>query len=69
MGETSLGSSNMEKDLDVLVDHNLNVCDVAPKKANVLLGWISRGIKSKSKILIPLYTALDTSGLKYCTQF
>lgn len=47
MEDSILGSSNSEKDLGVMVDNHLNMssrCDTVVKRANVILGWVNRGI-------------------------
>ena len=52
MGETLLGNSVCERDLGVRVDCKLNMssqCDLVTKKANSLLGCISKAIASKSR--------------------
>lgn len=60
-------------DLGVMVDNELNMiskCDTVVKKANVILGYISRGISRRSKeVLLPVYTALVSLLLEYCVHF
>ncbi|CAM5079111.1 unnamed protein product [Eretmochelys imbricata] len=62
-----------KKDLGVLVDHRMTMsrqCDMAVKKANVVLECIRRGNSSRDKeVLIPLYKALVRLHLEYCVQF
>ena len=69
MGDTWLSNTTSEKDLGIVIDHNLCMsqqCDVATKKANAILGSINRSIVSKShKVLVPLYSALVRPQLEY----
>ncbi|CAM5091879.1 unnamed protein product [Eretmochelys imbricata] len=73
LGTHQLEVTEEEKDLGVLVDHRMTMscqCDMAVKKANVVLGCIRRGISSRDKeVLVPLYKALVRPHLEYCVQF
>ncbi|CAM4625946.1 unnamed protein product [Lepidochelys kempii] len=73
LGIERLGSSSAEEDLGVTVDEKLDMCQqcaLVAKKANSILGCISRSTASRSRgIIIPLYLALVRPHLEYCVQF
>jgi len=62
----------VERNLGVLVDNHLNVseqCAAVAKKANRLLGCITKGITNRDKVIMPLYSVLVRPHLEYCAQF
>ena len=68
-----LESSSAEKDLRVLVDNGLAMCQqcaLVAKKADGILRCIKGSVASKSReVIFLLYSALVRHHLKYCIQF
>ena len=70
MGGTSLGNSDCEKDLGVMVHNTLKPstqCAKAAKKANKVIGQLIRGVGYRDKkVFINLYKTYVRPHLEYC---
>ena len=73
LGTVLLESSEGETDPGVLVDSRMTRsqhCALVAKKANGILGWITRAVVIRLREpLLPLYSALLRPHLEYCLQF
>ena len=73
MSGSRLSESHEQKDLGIIITHNLKFgkqCIEASNKANRVLGFISRTFEYKSKdIILPLYKSLVRPLLEYAVQF
>lgn len=69
---TTLRSTDMERDLGVLIDKTMKFsehCNAVAKSANATLGMIKRNITSRdNKVITKFYKALVRPKLEYCVQ-
>uniref|UniRef100_A0A3B3RWV8 Reverse transcriptase domain-containing protein n=1 Tax=Paramormyrops kingsleyae TaxID=1676925 RepID=A0A3B3RWV8_9TELE len=72
MGSTEIKVADYEKDLGMYVDASMShsrQCGEAIKKANRMLGYISRCVEFKSReVMLHLYNSLVRPHLEYCVQ-
>ena len=71
MGDTVLGTTIKEKDLEITISADMKVsehCGIAASKGNQMLGLIRINIAYKEKLIIPLYKAIVRPNLEYCIQ-
>ena len=73
MRDQELNNVKQEKDLGVIINCNLKVsdqCIAASKKANMMLGLISRNFYHKApEVMKKFYTAFVRPHLEYAIQF
>ena len=72
MGDTVLGTTVKEKDLEITISADMKVseqCGIAASKGNKILGLVIRNITYKGKkLIIPLYKAIVRPHLEYCIR-
>ena len=70
MGDTVLGTTAKEKDLEVTISADMKFseqCGIAALKGNQIIGLIRRNIAGK-QLITPMYKAIVRLHLEYCTQ-
>ncbi len=72
MRDITLGETNEEKDLGIMINKSLKVsseCVAAAKKVNRALGMIRRNLIFKNRaVILKLYKSLVRPHLDYCMQ-